>query len=495
MESNYIVEMEGISKRFGGVRALHNVSLQIAPGEVHALMGENGAGKSTLMKILGGVYTCTDGIIKMNGKEVTFHTPMEAIEAGIAVIYQEQSLVDSLSIADNILLGRIPHKFGWIDKKRQLEKAKKALDSIGSDLDMNEMVGNHSVAQKQFIEIAKTMSMDAKVVVMDEPTSVLTLSESRILFKLINELKSRGIAIVYISHRMEELFEVCDKCTVLKDGEYVGTVNMKDVDKQQLIKMMTGREVSNIYPEKRELEEKEEVLRIENFNKKGVFKDISFSVHAGEIVGMSGLVGAGRSEVCRAIAGIDVFDSGEVYLEGKKLEIRRPSDSIDNGIAYVSEDRKMDGLNLKLSIESNMTLSTIKQYKKGVFIDKKKEKEAIDRMVNLLDVKYGDLKQPVSDLSGGNQQKVMLANWILVNAKVMIIDEPTRGVDVGTKVEIYKLIRNLADEGKAILMISSELPEVIGVSDRILVMREGRITGEVNAADATEQNLLTLATD
>lgn len=495
MESNYIVEMEGISKQFGGVQALHNVSLKIAPGEVHALMGENGAGKSTLMKILGGVYSCTDGIIKINGKEVTFHTPMQAIEAGIAVIYQEQSLVDSLSIADNILLGRIPHKFGWIDKKKQLEKVKKTLDSIGFNLDMNTLVGNHTVGQKQFIEIAKTMSMDAKVVVMDEPTSVLTLSESRILFKLINELKSKGIAIVYISHRMEELFEVCDKCTVLKDGEYVGTVNMNDVDKTQLIKMMTGREVSNIYPKKTKRTVEKEILRIENFNKKGVFHNISFSVHAGEIVGMSGLVGAGRSEVCRAIAGIDVFDKGDVYLEGEKLEIKCPSDAIANGIAYVSENRKMDGLNLKLSIESNMTLTTVKKYIKGIFINPKKEKEAIDRMVKLLDVKFGNLKQPVSDLSGGNQQKVMLANWILVNAKIMIIDEPTRGVDVGTKVEIYKLIRKLADGGMAVLMISSELPEVIGVSDRILVMREGMISGEVPAEKATEQNLLTLATD
>ena len=493
--TNYVVEMQGIGKRFGGVQALKNVSFQVIPGEVHALMGENGAGKSTLMKILGGVYTCSEGIIKINGKEVVFKTPMDAIEAGVAVIYQEQSLVDTLSIADNILLGRIPNKFGWINKKELLQKAKTAFEKTGAEMDLNDLVGNHSVAEKQFIEIAKTMSMDAKVVVMDEPTSVLTLSETRILFKLIRDLKKQGIAIVYISHRMDELFEICDRCTVLKDGEYVGTVNVNEVDKTDLIKMMTGREVANIYPERIKKDVKEEVLRVEHLNKKGVFEDINFTVNAGEIVGMSGLVGSGRSEVCRSIAGIDALDSGEIYVKGEKKTITCPSDAIKNGIAYVSEDRKMDGLNLKLSVGSNMTMSTIKKYRKGIFIDNKKEREAIDSMVKLLSVKCGDIDQAVSDLSGGNQQKVMLGNWILVGADLMIIDEPTRGVDVGTKVEIYKLIREIADRGTAVLMISSELPEVIGVSDRILVMHEGRISGEVYAVEADEEKLLSLATD
>ena len=494
METKYIIEMNGISKRFGGVQALKNVQLQILPGEVHALMGENGAGKSTLMKILGGAYTCTEGTIKLVGKEVRFRSPVEAIQQGIAVVYQEQALVDSLSVADNILLGRFPNKCGWIRRKEMLKIAKDALDAAGADLDLNEEAGKHTVAQKQFIEIAKALSMNAKVIVMDEPTSVLTMSETRILFELIRQLKSKGISIVYISHRMEELFEICDRCTVLKDGEYVGTVQMSEVDKPELIRMMTGRKIVNIYPPKTSAVEKREVLRVEHLTKKGVFDDVSFSVCSGEIVGMSGLVGAGRSEVCRAIAGIDRLESGDIYINGEKVQICCPADAIRQGLAYVSEDRKKDGLNLKLSIENNLTITTIHDYAKGGIIDTKKENEAIDRMMTLLDVKAGSVKQKVSDLSGGNQQTVMLANGMLVGAKIMIIDEPTRGVDVGTKVEIYKIIRNLVESGTAVLIISSELPEVLGVCDRILVMREGKLSGEVSADEATEDKVLTMAT-
>lgn len=293
---------------------------------------------------------------------------------------------------------------------------------------------------------------------------------------------------------MDEIFEICDRCTVLKDGAFVDTVEIKDVDKARLISMMTGREIANIYPAKDRNVKKEEVLRVEHLSKKGVFEDVSFAVSTGEIVGMSGLVGAGRSEVCRAIAGIDRLESGEIFLNGKKLNIKKPEDAIANGIAYVSEDRKSDGLNLKLSIESNITMTTVKKYAAKGFINKKKESKAINRMMKLLDVKAGSIHQSVSELSGGNQQKVMLANWMLVGAKVMIIDEPTRGVDVGTKVEIYKIIRNLADSGTAVLVISSELPEVLGICDRILVMREGRLAGEIDAQEANEENVLTMAT-
>lgn len=494
MEAEYIIEMDGISKRFGGVQALKNVELKIVPGEVHALMGENGAGKSTLMKILGGVYTCTEGVIKINGEEVRMASPIEAMAKGIAVVYQEQALVDSLSVADNILLGHVPSTLGWINKKELLKRAKKALDMAGANFNLNGETGALTVAQKQFIEIAKALSRDAKVIVMDEPTSVLTLSETRTLFALIRSLKEKGISIIYISHRMDEIFEICDRCTVLKDGAFVDTVEIKDVDKARLISMMTGREIANIYPAKDRNVKKEEVLRVEHLSKKSVFEDVSFAVSTGEIVGMSGLVGAGRSEVCRAIAGIDRLESGEIFLNGKKLNIKKPEDAIANGIAYVSEDRKSDGLNLKLSIESNITMTTVKKYAAKGFINKKKESKAINRMMKLLDVKAGSIHQSVSELSGGNQQKVMLANWMLVGAKVMIIDEPTRGVDVGTKVEIYKIIRNLADSGTAVLVISSELPEVLGICDRILVMREGRLAGEIDAQEANEENVLTMAT-
>jgi len=494
MEAKYVLKMSGISKRFGGIQALSGVELAVLPGEVHALMGENGAGKSTLMKILGGVYTHTEGTIEIEGKEVTIKNPIEAAEKGVAVIYQEQALVDSLSVADNILLGRIPNNLGWIDKKTLLQKAKSALDTLDADIGLQVETGTLSVAKKQFVEIAKAISLDAQIVVMDEPTSVLTMTETRQLYDLVRRLKSRGISIIYISHRMEEIFEICDRCTVLKDGCYVGTVKMCDVDRVRLVKMMTGREISNIYPLKGEENIGEELLRVEHLTKKGVFQDVSFSVRAGEIVGMAGLVGSGRTEVCRSLMGIDNLESGEVFLEGEKLLIKRPIDAISKGVAYVSEDRKKDGLILDLSIENNITISTVTRYAKGGFICKKKEYAAINDMLKKLNVKASGVQQAVGNLSGGNQQKVMLANWILVGARVMIIDEPTRGVDVGTKLEIYRIIREIADAGTAVLIISSELPEVLGICDRILVMHQGRLAGEIDSKRATEENILMMAT-
>jgi len=493
MGKDYIVEMKGISKRFGGVQALKNVDLQILPGEAHALMGENGAGKSTLMKILGGVYTYSEGSIKINGEETIIHSPLDSAEKGIAVIYQEQSLVDSLTVADNIMLGRIPNSHGWIDRKTQMRKAGDALNAVAPDLSLNNEIGELTVAQKQFVEIAKAISMNAKLIVMDEPTSVLTLTETRRLFSLITKLKEQGISIIYISHRMEEIFEICDRCTVLKDGVYVGTEEIKKLNKAKLITMMTGREITNIYPEKDNCIFTEEYLKVEGLTKKGVFDDVSFSLRAGEIVGMSGLVGSGRSEVCRSIMGIDRLDSGEIYVHGKKVTVKTPGDAIKLGLAYVSEDRKKDGLILRLPIQNNITISTINNMARGGFIDNKKEENAIDSMMKELSVKASSVQQEVENLSGGNQQKVMLANWILVGADIMIIDEPTRGVDVGTKVEIYKIIKKLAKKGTAILMISSELSEVIGVSDRIIVMRRGKIAGEIKATDANEENVLSMA--
>lgn len=494
MDTEYVLEMSGVSKRFGGVQALSGVNLKLKTGEVHALVGENGAGKSTLMKILGGVYTCTEGTIKINGEEVHIKNPIEAAEKGVAVIYQEQALMDSLSVADNILMGRIPNKWGWIDKKALLKKAKSALDMICADINLQDEMSILTVAKKQFVEIAKAISLDSKIVVMDEPTAVLTMTETKQLFDLIRRLKAGGISIIYISHRMEELFEICDRCTVLKDGTYVDTVTTKEVDRGKLIQLMTGRNISDIYPSREGKQFGEEILKADQLTKKGVFEDVSFTLRAGEIVGMYGLVGSGRSEVCRSLMGIDHLQSGEIYLKGKKQVFKKPLDAIHKGVIYVSEDRKKDGLILKLPIENNISISTITRYAKAGFINRKKEQKAINSMMKKLSIKASGVRQNAMELSGGNQQKVMLAMWMLVGADVMIIDEPTRGVDVGTKVEIYKIIRQLADEGTAVLVISSELPEVLGCSDRILVMHQGQLTGEVSWKEASEVKVLMMAT-
>lgn len=494
MEYEYMVEMTGIKKRFSGVQALGGVELKVRPGEVHALMGENGAGKSTLMKILGGAYVLDEGKIRIEGQEVRIKNPIESENCGIAVIYQEQSLINSLSVADNILLGRIPNRGGWIDRKQQMEIAREALATVDADIELTQEVGMLSVAQRQFVEIAKAISMRAKIIVMDEPSSVLTLSETRHMFQMIHELKRQGKSIIYISHRMEEIFEISDRCTVLKDGEYVGTVDTDKIDRTGLIHMMTGREIADIYPPRGGVEIGQEVLKVEHLCKKGVFEDVSFSIKAGEIVGMSGLVGSGRTEVCRAIMGIDRLDSGDVLLNGEKLKIKAPRDAIDAGIMYISEDRKEDGMILDLPIETNITLTTIGRYARGGFINRKKERQAIHEMTDMLSVKCAGIHQNVRDLSGGNQQKVMLANGILVGAPVIIIDEPTRGVDVGTKSEIYKIMKRIASEGTAIVMISSELPEVLGMSDRVIVMHNGKLAAEIDCDEATEQNILMYAT-
>ncbi|MBQ9062623.1 MAG: sugar ABC transporter ATP-binding protein [Eubacterium sp.] len=488
------LEMKGVSKSFGGVQALSNVSFQVIPGEIHALMGENGAGKSTLMKLLGGVYTMTSGTISVFGEEVHITNPIEAAEHRIGVVYQEQSLVDSMTVADNILMGRIPNKFGWIDKKKQLELAKEALDTVQADVDLLAETGTLPVSKKQFVEIAKAISLNAEILVMDEPTSVLTMTETEHLFKLIRRLQAQGVSIIYISHRMEEIFELCDRCTVLKDGTYVDTVNIKDIDRRGLVGLMTGRTIADIYPKREQREKAAPLLEVKGLTKKGVFSDVSFQVEPGEIMGMYGLVGSGRSEVCRSLMAIDRLESGEIFLKGEKINIKKPREAIEKGIIYISEDRKYDGLFLRLPIETNISISTLKRYAKAGFISNKKEQKAINEMMKKLQVKAANTRQVVSDLSGGNQQKVMLAMWILVNADVMIVDEPTRGVDVGTKIEIYRIIRELADAGTAVIMISSELPEVLGCSDRIVVMHEGKIAGELPWQDATEENVLLMAT-
>ena len=491
--AEYILEMKDIKKHFGGIKALDGVNLQIKKGEVHALLGENGAGKSTLMKILGGSYVKDSGEIYVDGEKADIKTPTDSQKYGIAVIYQEQALVDCLTVADNIMLGRIPNKGGAIKESELLKAAVDAMELVGSQFDPGMLIRDLSVAQRQFVEIAKAVSMDARIIVMDEPTSVLTLPETEVLFKLIHKLKSQGRSMIYISHRLEELPQIADRCTVLKDGVYVGTRGMEDVTKNMLISMMTGREIQNIYPEKPD-KFGEVRLEVEGLTYKKLFQNVSFQVRAGEVVGFSGLVGSGRTEVARAIFGVDSIESGTVKLDGETVHFKSPGKALEKGIVYITEDRKGDGLFLGMSISDNISISTLQRFAKAGVIRSAGEKAVVSEYLEKLKVKCVSGTQAVGELSGGNQQKVMIARAMLANARVIIIDEPTRGVDVGTKTEIYKIIRDLAAKGSAVLMISSELPEVIGMSDRVLVMHNGKLSGEISAAEATEEKILLSAT-
>lgn len=491
--SEFILEMKDIKKHFSGIKALDGVDLKVKKGEVHALLGENGAGKSTLMKILGGAYIKDSGEIYMDGERVQISSPAQSQNCGIAVIYQEQALVECLTVADNIMLGRIPNRGGAILEKDHVQRAMEAMEQVGSTFDPHMLIKDLSVAQRQFVEIAKAISMDAKIIVMDEPTSVLTTPETEVLFKLIRRLKQQGRSMIYISHRLEELPQIADVCSVLKDGVYVGSKDMKDVTKNVLISMMTGREIQNIYPDKPKAFG-EVRLEVTGLTYKKVFQNITFSVRAGEILGFSGLVGSGRSETARAIFGVDPIEAGSVKLDGTEIKVKSPGKALEQGIVYITEDRKGDGLLLGMSIYNNLSISTLTNWTRFGVIRSRQERETVSKYMEQLKVKCADGSQAVGELSGGNQQKVMIARAMLTGAKVIIIDEPTRGVDVGTKTEIYKIIRELADKGAAVLMISSELPEVIGMSDRVLVMHNGKISGEVLASEATEEKILLLAT-
>lgn len=491
--SEYILEMKGIKKHFGGIKALDGVDLKVRAGEVHALLGENGAGKSTLMKILGGAYVKDSGEIYVDGEKVKISSPSQSQKLGIAVIYQEQALVECLSVADNIMLGRIPNRKGVIRNKALVECALDAMEQVGSSFSPEMLVKDLSVAQKQFVEIAKAVSMDARIIVMDEPTSVLTLPETDVLFELIQKLKQQKRSLIYISHRLEELPRIADHCSVLKDGVYVGSREMKDVTKDILISMMTGRKIQKIYPDKSKMFG-DVRLEVENLSYKKLFHNVSFSIRAGEVLGFSGLVGSGRSEVARAIFGAAPLEGGSIRLDGQEIKVKSPGKALEQGIVYITEDRKGDGLLLGMSIYDNISISTLKNWAKTGVINHRKERDAVRKYMDQLKVKCRDGNQAVGELSGGNQQKAMIARAMLTEAKVVIIDEPTRGVDVGTKTEIYKIVRDMADKGAAVLMISSELPEVIGMSDRVIVMCNGKISGEISASEATEENILLSAT-
>lgn len=489
---NMYLEMSNISKTFPGVKALDNVQFNIKPGEVHALVGENGAGKSTLIKILSGFQEPDEGaIIKIEGNETKINGVMGAIKQGISVIYQDFSLFTNLTVAENIGINDIieQNKFA-LNWKTINEKAEKALSILGSDIDPREIVENLSVARQQMVAIASAIAQDAKMIVMDEPTSALSKGEVENLYKIIDSLKEKNIAIMFVSHKMDELFHVADRFTVFRDGTYVGTVNKEEIDEKGLVTMMVGRKVD--IQSYANLDKKSEVaLEVKGLSKKGNFKDINFKVHKGEVVGITGLVGAGRSEMAQAIFGINLPYEGTILVDGEKVDISSPSKALDAGIAYIPESRQTQGLVLPKTIESNITLPTLKKFRnKFGLIDRTTQRNSVDKWVKMLDVRPNNPDMLAMQLSGGNQQKVVLAKWIATEAKVLIVDEPTNGVDIGAKSEIHQILRKLASEGTAIIVISSELPEVLSVSDRILVMRKGKIVGEFENKDVTQEMIM-----
>ncbi len=497
MMSETFLQMSNITKRFPGVLALSNVSFNLRPGEVHALLGENGAGKSTLMKILSGVYQPDEGEIVFENNKVAFSDPLSAQHAGITIIHQEFNLFPDLTVEENIYIGREFRKnTSWrLDEKSQRQAVIDILAQLNLSISPQTRVADLTVAQQQMVEIAKAISVNAKVLIMDEPTAALTESEIESLFKVTRLLKSRGTGIVYISHRLEELALIADRATVMRDGQFIATVEYETVQISELIAMMVGRDLGNIYPKRPPQTEKVPVLEVKNLQRKEVLNDISFTLHRGEILGLAGLMGAGRTELARAIFGADPIDGGTLTLNGKNIVIKDVADAIRQGISYLTEDRKKEGLALGLSVEENIMLGNYPEFSSRFGnVDEKSCEKTSSELVKALRIKTPHLQQAALNLSGGNQQKIIIARWICKDTDILIFDEPTRGIDVGAKLEIYELMNRLVAKGKSIIMISSELPEVLGMCDRILVMRGGRITGEVQAQSATQEKIMQYAT-
>lgn len=490
-----ILRMEGIDKSFTGVHALKGVDFDLQKGEVHALMGENGAGKSTLMKILTGIYAKDAGTITYEGAAVEFKTPKEAQDAGIAIVHQELNMMNHLTVAQNIFIGREAMSGRIINDKKMNEDAAALFRRLNIKIDPAAVMGDLTVGKQQMCEIAKAISREVKLIVFDEPTAALTDAEIEELFKIIRDLRERGLGIIYISHRMDEIKVITDRVTVMRDGEYVGTLITKDCSKEDIINMMVGRV---IYEEPKQksmvAQDAPVVLSVRHLNAGKLVRDVSFDLRKGEILGFAGLMGAGRTETARAIFGADPVESGEIYMNGKQVQIKCPKDAVAAGIGYLSEDRKRYGIILDKTITENSTMATMEEYQKGVFIDKKKERQVTESYVKKLKTKTPTVDAAVGNLSGGNQQKVVIAKWLVRDCEVLIFDEPTRGIDVGAKSEIYHLMNELAAAGKAIIMISSELPEVLRMSDRIMVMCEGRITGEIPIEEASQASIMTAAT-
>lgn len=498
--AEYRLEMRGVSKSFPGVKALDNVSLKVRPGTVHALMGENGAGKSTLMKCLFGIYHMDEGEVLVDGQKVNIGNPDEALQKGLAMVHQELQPVPARTVAENMYLGRYPTKslgpLKIIDHKTMNEEAKKWLDNVKMPFDPKKKLGDLSISQMQSVEIAKAVSQEAKLIILDEPTSSLTDNEVEALFRIVRDLRDRGVSFVFISHKMAELRKISDDITIMRDGTYVGTWEMKNISDDEIVKQMVGRELTNIYPP---LENKpgDVLLEVNNFTSihDNSFKDCSFKLRKGEILGFGGLVGAQRTELMEAIFGIRHIKSGEVKLNGKTLNIKRPQDAINNGIGMITEDRRGTGILGCLSIADNVSIASLNHYlEAGIKLNKGKIEELVQENVKKLSIKTPDSKTLIQSLSGGNQQKVIISRWLANNPDVLIMDEPTRGIDVGAKYEIYQIMIKLAQQGKGIIMISSEMPELLGVSNRVMVMCNGRITGELEGEEATQENVMHFAT-
>ena len=490
-----ILTMKDIDKSFPGVHALDHVNFEVRRGEVHALMGENGAGKSTLMKVLTGIYTKDSGTITYEGKDIEFHNTREAQDAGIVIVHQELNMLGHLTVAQNIFIGREFKKGIKIDDKKMNEEAKKLFDRLHIDIDPTETMANLTVGKQQMCEIAKAISHEAKVIIFDEPSAALTEAEIEELFKIIRDLREQNLGIVYISHRMDEIKVITDRVTVMRDGTYVGTLITNECTKDDIINMMVGRV---IYEDPKTAStvpaDAPVVLKVEHLNAGRMVQDVSFELRKGEILGFSGLMGAGRTETARAIFGADPKESGDIYINGEKVTINNPQDAVKCGIGYLSEDRKRYGIVVQKTVAENSTMACLQNYMSGIFINKKAEKKVAQEYVDSLATKTPSVDQLVVNLSGGNQQKVVIAKWLINDCDILIFDEPTRGIDVGAKNEIYKLMNKLASEGKSIIMISSEMTEILRMSDRIVVMCEGRKTGEVKIEEATQEVIMNMAT-
>lgn len=491
-----ILKMVGIEKCFSGVHALKNANFDLRAGEVHALMGENGAGKSTLMKVLCGIHERDGGTIELFGRQVRFKNISDSQKAGIAIIHQELNMMNHLSVAQNIYIGREPMKCGVIIDDAKMERdARQLFERIGVNIDPSRTLGTLTVGKQQMVEIAKAISFDSKLLILDEPTAALTQPEVEELFKIMNDLRQKGIGMIYISHRMDEIGKISDRITVMRDGEYVGTLVTQNTDRDELVRMMVGRV---IYGDKKQQSavkpDAPVVLEVRNLNSRGVLHNINFELRRGEILGFSGLMGAGRTEVARAIYGADKYDGGEIVIDGRLVDIKEPADAVKNGICYLSEDRKQYGLLLSKSVAENSVLANLDDYITAGFINDRAINKAADEINKVLKTKTPSVFQAVRNLSGGNQQKVIVARWLLKNCDIFIFDEPTRGIDIGAKSEMYELMEKLASQGKSIIMISSELSEIQRLSDRVIVMCEGRITAELDIADATQEEIMKYAT-
>lgn len=494
--SDYLLEMNGISKSFPGVKALDNVTLKVRPGTVHALCGENGAGKSTLMKCLFGIYTKDEGEIKIDGVPTNIINPNDALKKGIAMVHQELQPIRERSIAENIYCGRFPTKYGFlIDHKKMYEDTEKLLKEVKMNFDPKVKLSTLSVSQMQSVEIAKAVSANARIIIMDEPTSSLTQNEVDNLFDIINSLRKKGISIIYISHKMDEILSISDDVTIMRDGQYVGTWEAKELTIDMIVTKMVGRELKNLYPPKSNVpgEVVFEVKELTSISDKS-FKNVSFQLRKGEILGIGGLVGAQRSELMEAIFGIRGIKHGTINYKGKQLKIKRPQDAIRNGIALLTEDRRATGIFGVLSVADNVAIASLDKFVKYGLLSIKKIEELVKENVSKLSIKTPSSKTKIQTLSGGNQQKVIISRWLANDPDILILDEPTRGIDVGAKYEIYTIIAELAKQGKSIIMISSEMPELIGMSDRIMVMCDGKVSGEVSGAEATQENIMSLAT-